>query len=85
MVSKLLNFDEKAKTFRLFESYTFDQSKLEIIHVRKICTLNQNCVIILLDRRHDLDSLGKTRRTTLLVFYFAESLIEIITWKFQKF
>ena len=28
---KLPNFNEKAKTFRLFESYAFDQSKLVII------------------------------------------------------
>lgn len=69
MVSKLLNFDEKAKTFRLFESCHFDQSKLEIIHVRKICTLDQNCVIILLDRRHDLDSLGETRRSLILLVF----------------
>lgn len=69
MVSKLLNFDEKAKTFRLFKSCPFDQSKLEIIHVRKICTLDQNCVIILLDRRHDLDSLGETRRNLILLVF----------------
>lgn len=70
MVSKLLNFDEKAKTFRLFESCPFDQSKLEIIHVIKICTLDQNCVIIiLLDRRHDLDSLGETRRNLILLVF----------------
>ena len=48
MVSKLLNFDEKAKTFRLFESCPLDQLKLEIIHVIKICTLDQNYVIIIL-------------------------------------
>ena len=33
MVSKLLFSNEKAKTFRLFESYSFDQSKLVIIQV----------------------------------------------------
>ena len=31
MVSKLLIFNEKAKTFRLFENDSFDQLKLEII------------------------------------------------------
>ena len=31
MVSKLLIFDEKAKTFRLFENDSFDQLKSEII------------------------------------------------------
>ena len=31
MVSKLLIFNEKAKTLRLFENDSFDQLKLEII------------------------------------------------------